>query len=130
MSRLTKIRSQLSTQVFNNTKLGYSVTYYPVDSTTTNARGDETVTYGAGVTVSALDWDYFSYREDHQMFGKVEESDLTIVFPYDSGVAKKGKVTFEGEDYEVVEVERPGFGAGDGSRGAVVIIGQLRPLLS
>ena len=85
------------------TRLGRTVTHTPVTKTTSNIYGDETLTDGSAVSITAV----FLKTEDKWMFdkqGKVEGGDAYLMA--DNGVVSvDDKITADSETYRIDDIK-------------------------
>lgn len=75
------------------TKYGASVTYTPVTQTTTGDYGDEVLTDGTPVTITA--WITKKSKEWlHKLPGEFEKCDMIMLTKYDQAMNKDDKITY------------------------------------
>lgn len=103
MASAQSIKNKLETKVFNKLGSTVSVSAY---SASYSKWGDETISYGTASSVTAIPYEYFPGRINYQSFGNLEEGDVIIIFPHDTTIDVRDKVTYSGSDYEVKEVEK------------------------
>lgn len=127
MADLASGRERIQGRLFDG--IGSNVTHEAFSSETTDKWGDATPSYAAGAIIKAIPYDYLSYNEQIKLFGEVSDTSVYMAFPYDSSVAQKDRITFDGDTFEVVEVRKPGFGDSSSAYGALVLIAKLNPFL-
>lgn len=104
MSKLDKIRTKIANKVFN--KIGSTATLYSVQSSTIDKWGDATTTYSSGTSITIVPYNIISSRVSFEKFGDLKDGELDIVYSYDTSISPEDKITFDGVDYRVMQIEK------------------------
>jgi len=121
MVSVTGVQNKLVTKVFN--KIGSEVTITPYTSNSKNTRGDATVTYGTPFTSKSVPYNYLKNILKWEPFGDFQQGDTAIVLPHTTTIDAKDKITMDGEEWHVRELES--FVMGDGTDLSIVATGLL-----
>lgn len=105
MVNAASIKRTLQSSIFN--ALGSSVQIHKRNdsSTLTNIYGEDEVVYDSPSTVTGVPYSQLSSRS-WETQGDSENADLEIVFPHDTDVDFDDKITFDGVDYKIVDIEK------------------------
>lgn len=104
MTVLDRVRNKLTNKVFN--KLGSSLVWEPHSSSSIDKWGDNTITYGTSTALTAVPYNLVSSREAYNTFGDLQEGDTDMVVPYTSVLGTKDRITFNGVQYYVKQIEQ------------------------
>lgn len=104
MAVLDRVRNKLETKVFN--KLGSNLVWQAHSSSSIDKWGDNTITYASSTTLKAVPYNLISSRENYVAFGDLKEGEVDIVVPYTSVIGVKDKITFNGVQYFVKDIEQ------------------------
>lgn len=86
-------------------RLGSKVNYYP-SVKTDNARGQETITYGTAVEVTAIPSDSLNKQYFYKEFG-IQDNDTTIfIFKSSQDLSINDKINYDSNDYLVTRIEK------------------------
>lgn len=104
MSQLTSLRNKIENKIF--VKIGTDCTIETVASSTTDKWGDTTYTYNTAVTSKIVPYNLFDNRNNYQPFGDLGEKETDAVLPYDDTFGRYSKITFDGDEYFIREIEK------------------------
>lgn len=104
MSIGDQVRQQVDDVLFP--KLGSDATLKK-EQTSYNSRGEETgSTYGSGSTIQIIPYNYIQDRRETERLGDLDAGDANFAVKYDVGADEGDRVVFDGDTYEVIEVEK------------------------
>lgn len=105
MGKLETVRSKLDKKLFNTDVLGSNVTITPVsfDSGSFGGYSSQTETEGTPVQTVAVPYNKTKFSLSYRSFGDLEEGEIMMVFRYDTTIEKRYKVTYDSQEFRVVE---------------------------
>jgi len=75
--------------------------------TSYNSRGEETgSTYGSGATIQIIPYNFIQDRRETERLGDLDAGDANFAVKYDVDADEGDRVVFDGDTYEVIEVEK------------------------
>lgn len=101
----SSIKNRLQTKIFDG--LGSTVFIESLDdtATSTNIYGETIKSYNSAVDVKAVPYNLISSRT-LESFGDVKAGDVDVVFPEGTDVDYDYRVTYDGVQYLVTEIEK------------------------
>lgn len=104
MSRGDIVREIVESQIFGN--FGINATLKKKQSNY-NSRGERTdSTYGSGTTIEIVPYRFFQDRQELTAMGNLDSGDANFAVKYDVDVSEDDRIDFDGETYEVVNIEK------------------------
>ena len=97
------VRKKLKVKVFD--KIGSEATLYVKDSVSYDEYGSEINVITSTQTITIVPYNLIGGRLNYVAFGDLSEGDTDGVAPYDSPIALKSKITLNGVDYVVINLE-------------------------
>jgi hypothetical protein len=108
MALLNDLRDTIAESVFTD-EIASSATLSSLTAPSTDKWGDEQSAYGTGATISIIPFQYIGNRLNYQPFGDLQEGQMDCVVAYNTAVGVRDKLTWQGEDYLVTEMDKSAF---------------------
>lgn len=107
---LEKIRTTIQSRIFDS--IGSEISVESIE-TSTDKWGDKTETTTSTDTAKVVPYNTIASDREYQPFGILQNGETDIVVPYDTEINSKDKVTYNGEEYLVQEIEKLPYSGGN-----------------
>ena len=111
MSRLSSIQNKISVKIF--TGIGTDGTLETVNTNSTDKWGDASITYNAAAPIKIVPYNLIDYNRSYLPFGDLGEKETDAVIPYDTVFGVNDRITFDGQAYKIINVEKFLFTGGN-----------------
>lgn len=111
MASLVGIRTRLQNRIFN--KIGSTATLTPFTSQTSDKWGDPSVTWGTPVTITIVPFEYAKTLIRYDKGGDTKTASVITIVPYSQAIGVNDKITYDGADYKVLEIDSFTFQGGE-----------------
>lgn len=111
MSRLSSIQNKIQVKIFDG--IGTSGTLETVNTNSTDKWGDATISYNTATTLSIVPYNLIDYNRAYMPFGDLGEMESDAVIPYDTSFGVNDRITFDGQAYKIINIEKFLFTGGN-----------------
>lgn len=102
---LAKAREKIQSRIYD--AIGSNATLQNVTSSTIDedGYGDVTLTYGTATSVTLVPFNN-TETESFVSFGDLQAGELDMIIPYGETITSNSKITYDGNDYTIKELEK------------------------
>jgi len=104
MSRLSSIQNKIASKIF--TGIGSTGTLETVDTKTVDKWGDATIVYNTGTSIKIVPYNLIDFSRTYTPFGDLGEKESDAVIPYGTSFGVNDRITFDGQAYKIIQVEK------------------------
>lgn len=108
MVNLSSLRNKIAQRIFTADLMSSAVLSSLV-TPSQNKWGDEVASYSSGATIDVVPFLYIKSRLSYQPFGDVQQGDVDFVVKYDVTLQPRDKLTWQGTDHLITEVDDSAF---------------------